>query len=170
MMIRSCSNGKHWSSPEKRSAELRLCLDDDKKVVTFDLVTHGCGEYRIYNLHPYAEALRCYEIACEWVDGKTDDDLYSVLFNPKDGTDEFSLRFEKVWGIMEELPRTPGGKFWCDGENILCRNEEESDVVADFLDAIIGDSVTHTGYYDPQEDERSGEVDDHTGWYYVDFD
>ena len=92
------------------------------------------------------------------------------MFNTKDGTDEFSQRFEKVWDIMAELPRTPGGRFWCDGSEILCRNEDEADAVANFIDAIIGDSVTHTGYYDPAEDERSGEVDDHTGYYYIDFD
>ena len=170
MMIRSCSNSEHWSSPKKRSAELRLSLDDTKKVVTFDLVTHGYGEYRTYNIRSYAEALRCYEIVGQWVDGKLDGELYDAMFNAKDGTDEFSQKFEKVWDIMAELPRTPNGKMWCDGENILCRTEEQADAVADFLDSVIGDSVTHTGYYDPVEDERSNEVDDHTGYWYVDFD
>jgi hypothetical protein len=28
----------------------------------------------------------------------------------------------------------------------------------------------HTGYYNPEDDEHSNEVDDHTGWWYVDYD
>lgn len=27
--------------------------------------------------------------------------------------------------------------------------------------------IVNTGYYDPIEDERSGEVDRYTGWWYV---
>lgn len=107
-------------------------------------------------------------IASAWAKGERDGDISEELY--EDGHDEFSQRFEKVWDIMSELPSKPGSRFWCDGSEILCKNEDEADAVANFIDSIIGDSVTHTGYYDPKEDERSNEVDDHTGYYYVDFD
>ena len=58
--------------------------------------------------------------------------------------------------------------YWADGEEFLCDTEERADYLFDFLEAL--GMEPHTGYYDPEEDERSGEVDGHTGWYYVDFD
>jgi len=60
--------------------------------------------------------------------------------------------------------------IWSDGSEILCPTEHQADVIADFIDAMIGYPISHTGYYDPKEDERSGEVDDHTGYWYVDWD
>ncbi len=59
---------------------------------------------------------------------------------------------------------------WTDGVEILCRDEQTADMIADFLDAVSGEHQAHTGYYDPVEDARSGETDDHTGWWYVDYD
>lgn len=60
--------------------------------------------------------------------------------------------------------------IWTDGTEILCRTEDIADRVAKMLDAIAGSPESHVGYYDPYEDARSGEVDDHTGFWYVDFD
>jgi len=62
------------------------------------------------------------------------------------------------------------GEVIDDGDQLLCSTETVADLVANYIDELCGDRVSHTGYYDPEEDERSGEVDDHTGWYYVDFD
>ena len=53
---------------------------------------------------------------------------------------------------------------------ILCRSEELADMIANILEGISGEREAHIGYYDPEEDERSGEVDELTGWWYVDFD
>lgn len=58
--------------------------------------------------------------------------------------------------------------FWTDGSEFLCDTEERAEVLADFLEAL--GMEPHTGYYDPKEDEINGELDNHTGWYYVDFD
>lgn len=157
-----------WYGNTERSAELRLNVDYEKKVVSFDLVTAGDGQYNSTNITSFAEALECYRIADEWAKGKRDGDLYERHLWPN-GHDEFSQRFDLVWSVLAQLPSKPG-RFWYDGENILCKTEDEADTIANFIDDIIGDSVTHTGYYDPKEDERSGEVDDHTGYYYVDFD
>ena len=56
--------------------------------------------------------------------------------------------------------------YWTDGEEILCKTEEAAENLANFLEDIGFDTV-HTGYYDPEEDRRNNEVNDHTGWYYV---
>lgn len=56
---------------------------------------------------------------------------------------------------------------------ILCSCETESSIIADFLEDMLretSDLDVHTGYFDPDEDARSGEQDDYTGFYYVDFD
>lgn len=60
--------------------------------------------------------------------------------------------------------------IWTDGTEILCAYEDMAEKIADILDAISGEPEAHTGYYDPFEDARDGCVDDHTGFYYVDFD
>ena len=48
----------------------------------------------------------------------------------------------------------------------------EAEVVANFLEDVsseYGRNVCVTGCYDPEEDERDGSVDQHTGFYYVEF-
>lgn len=63
------------------------------------------------------------------------------------------------------------GEVWSDGEQILCRTESGAKAVADFIWSLYfadGQEVTIlTGYYDPEEDERNGEEDRYTGWWYV---
>ena len=51
----------------------------------------------------------------------------------------------------------PCGKIWSDGEQLL--TETESD--------LVDDCCTTTGYYDPDEDKRNGELDEYSGYYYV---
>lgn len=76
--------------------------------------------------------------------------------------------------FLSALPLNPpepiSVDLWTDGTEILCRTEALADMIADGLDKIAGTPESHTGYYDPFEDARSGETDDHTGWYYIDFD
>jgi hypothetical protein len=69
--------------------------------------------------------------------------------------------------ILKRLPRelVEGKKFWSNDEEILSKDEVAINYVADLLDTIGYDAVT--GYYDPEEDERNGEVDEYTGYYYV---
>lgn len=158
----------------QRSASLELCIDYAKKKISFDVVTTDLSDFSIggnsgrYHIDSFANALQAYDLAERWAKGELSRDACEELY--ASGLDEFSERFEKVMDILEELPTKPYGKFWYDGENILCRTEDQAEAVAYFIDAIIGDSCTHTGYYDPKEDKISNEVDDHTGYYYVDFD
>lgn len=83
--------------------------------------------------------------------------------------------FDKVFCcFLDTLPLNPKPPIevdvWTDGTEILCRTEELARMIADALDAVTGEAESHYSYYDPEEDERDGCVDDHTGWWYVDFD
>lgn len=77
----------------------------------------------------------------------------------------------------DHLPTTPVNQYgkknpvWTDGTEILCETEDMAKIIADMFEYITGETQTmHYHYYDPEEDEREGCVDSHTGWWYVDFD
>ena len=57
------------------------------------------------------------------------------------------------------------------GDEILCTTESAVDALADMFETLYKvqgeDVLVNTGYYDPVEDERNGEVDRYTGWRYV---
>lgn len=67
---------------------------------------------------------------------------------------------------MEEHTDTAKHGYWTDGQEFLCKREEQADALADFLEDLSFTEV-NTGYYDPKEDERDGCVDEHTGQWYV---
>ena len=54
-----------------------------------------------------------------------------------------------------------------DGTEILSAEENEIETLANFFDQLYGEGTVNTGYYDPEEDKRNGEVDAYTGLYYV---
>lgn len=72
--------------------------------------------------------------------------------------------------LLEMIPEEPTGvrEIWHDWNEILTKNEDAAEKIADLLEAM-GFEEVNTGYYDPDEDERNDEVDDHTGYYYVSF-
>ena len=82
--------------------------------------------------------------------------------------------------MIQHLPREPRSNdpnddpgFWTNGTDILCPSEVECEAVADFIEDVLREESTmtvHTGYYDPNEDDRSGERDRCTGFHYIDFD
>ena len=82
--------------------------------------------------------------------------------------DETIVR-DRLWNLADMLPSSPeeGYRMWYDGEEILCETEQMAEHLADFIDTIYRGQTATTGYYDPEEDERNGETNDHTGWYYV---
>lgn len=67
------------------------------------------------------------------------------------------------------LPNEPleNCEYWAAGDTIMCASENSCNALADVFDALGGDACT--GYYDPVEDERNGEVDKCTGYWYVDL-
>ncbi len=54
------------------------------------------------------------------------------------------------------------------GDELLCKTETQAEGIADFLEDLGFEDV-RTGYYDPEEDKRNGEVDQYTGWYYINW-
>lgn len=78
----------------------------------------------------------------------------------------------KLWNALSEsLPKQPSEvPFWHDGERVLCKNEEQLNLLTDMFDYYAGEGIIVTGYYPPKEDERDGCVDSHTGYYYAKLD
>lgn len=73
--------------------------------------------------------------------------------------------YEKLSGGYKS--QFTGVEMWSDGSEILVNNENAAEYIADFLEALGYEA--HTGYYDPKQDERDGCVDEHTGYYYINF-
>ena len=99
--------------------------------------------------------------------------IWEYINDPLDQEDYETHIYENVYYLFaEQLPEHPyeGVLMWTDGVEILCKTESLAKSVADALDAISGERQSYYHWYDPEEDERNGEVNDHTGWWYVDFD
>ena len=66
------------------------------------------------------------------------------------------------------------GEIWSVGDELLCRTESAANALADLLEQLYRtdgkEVIICTGYYDPKEDERNGEEDRFTGWWYVNMD
>lgn len=99
---------------------------------------------------------------------------YIEMYENKTGAEH--LVEQMFWHLPKE-PRSdnpnddPG--FWTNGTDILCPSEMECEAVADFIEDILREESTmtvHTGYYDPEEDDKTGERDRCTGFHYIDFD
>lgn len=79
---------------------------------------------------------------------------------------------EDVWeAILNAMSTAENNRhgFHIVGNELLCKTEEQAEVIADFFEDLGFDYV-RTGYYDPVEDAKENCVDECTGWYYVDFD
>ena len=101
--------------------------------------------------------------------------------NSTDADERFDFEshvFENVWyRFVKHLPTEQDWAnnsvdvwYYADADEILCRSEEQAERIADILDDISGEHMAHTGYYDPEQDEKDDCVDGRTGWYVVDFD
>lgn len=75
--------------------------------------------------------------------------------------------------IAKCLQKRIVANVWSDGDEILCKTESAADAIADIIESLYldqGDDILiNTGYYDPVED-KNGEEDDYTGWWYVKID
>ena len=76
--------------------------------------------------------------------------------------------------IAQNLRDYSDGEVWSSGDEILCKTESAAEAISDMIWQLYraqGESVTlTTGYYDPEEDQRNGQEDRFTGWWYVDID
>ena len=72
---------------------------------------------------------------------------------------------EALWTICNEHEHP---RVFCAGDvEFLFDSEEKANAMADVIDLAFGEyPCSFTGYYDPEEDEREGCVDEFTGkWY-----
>lgn len=73
--------------------------------------------------------------------------------------------------IAEKLRNCPEGDIWSNGDEIFCRTESAANTLADMFESLYAaqdeECCVNTGYYDPVEDARNGEIDRYTGWWYV---
>ena len=95
--------------------------------------------------------------------------------------DDFGKAFEFIQKIIDQLPdvwdiNNPVDDWTkidlaTNGDELLFKYEADCDRIADLLDKkVFCYPESHTGYYDPEEDERCDCVDPNTGWYYIDWD
>lgn len=70
--------------------------------------------------------------------------------------------FSELVTQLESKPR--GNEIWTDGEEILCKEEWQAEMLADILDRVSGERQSITGYYDNSEE------DEYAGYYYVTYD
>ena len=85
--------------------------------------------------------------------------------------ENFEVAEKLFFAIMEALDNTEveNPKFWTDSEKIMSKDKAAISGIADLLDDVAGCGVCCTGYYDPEEDKRNGEVDKYTGYYYLEL-
>lgn len=80
-------------------------------------------------------------------------------------------KIDWFYAIAERLRDYSEGDVWSSGDEILCKTEEVADALADMFESLYKtqdeEILVNTGYYDPVEDERNGELDRFTGWWYV---
>jgi hypothetical protein len=76
--------------------------------------------------------------------------------------------------IANRLRDYSEGSVWSSGYEILCKTEDGADALADMFECLYKaqdeEILINTGYYDPEEDARNGELDSFTGWWYVNID
>lgn len=95
-------------------------------------------------------------------------DKIEEILKPKHDINWFTI-------IADRLPDHSDEDVWCNnGDEIMCRSSDAADAIADLIESLYrsqGEEVIIvTGYYDPEEDERNGETDRCTGWWYVNMD
>lgn len=82
----------------------------------------------------------------------------------------FEQMENQTWSFLVQCLKKHEGTnrhgYWTNGDDILCKTEEAAENLANFLEDI-GFDVMQTGHYFPEDDEREGCTDDHTGFWYV---
>lgn len=95
-----------------------------------------------------------------------------------DDYEDLNAPWNIIQSIIDDLPNVWKDDLdWTEveaatnGDELLFKYEADCERVADAIDDyVFGYGESHTGYYDPYEDAKSGETDANTGWYYIDFD
>lgn len=87
---------------------------------------------------------------------------------------EYREKIDWFKEITDRLRDYSDGDIWSTGDEILCKTESAADTLAEMLECLYRaqneEVLVNTGYYDPEEDARNGEMDRYTGWWYVNID
>lgn len=102
---------------------------------------------------------------------------YKVVLDEASTEHEDSNRlysvFETIGAMLNASKKNGTTDMWFDGERILSPNKSDINWLMTFFEELADetkvDFLTVTGYYDPEEDKRNNEVDDHTGMYYLEI-
>lgn len=96
---------------------------------------------------------------------------WAKKFRYKTGKDDAEQEKNCINRLMSMLPKEAGGSIWTDGNEILCESRSMANAVADMVEAMYKEAGSYaqatTGFYDPGEDARNGETNDHTGYWNV---
>lgn len=140
--------------------------------------TGECGRYVAMDATSnelYMEDFDSYGECVLWLLEIIDQEGNLTIDEDDSDEDDYDEDNPKEWFeiLMERLPDEPKGDMWASGGQILCCTDEIADDIADFIEHLYyshGEEVfVNVGYYDPEEDTRSEEVDRFTGWWYVDI-
>lgn len=121
----------------------------------------------IPNMTIIEDSERCFEA------GEEDNFLWNAvhlkILESGDGGDSIEY-FDKIY---DALSHHPTENYRAEGGEILAKTEQACNDLADLIESLYMEQdeevLITTGYYDPAEDEKTGEVDSFTGWYYIDM-
>lgn len=99
--------------------------------------------------------------------------MKSIITKEYDTSNSLYGVFETIGSMLNASKENGTTDMWFDGERILSQNKSDINWLMTFFEELVDetkvDFVTVTGYYDPEEDKRNNEVDDHTGNYYLEI-
>lgn len=78
---------------------------------------------------------------------------------------KIDMMFAEIIGMLPQHPDE--AKFWTNGFEILSKDRNEVEAIADLFDQLYGTGTCVTGTYGKAEDIRNGEADECTGYHYV---
>lgn len=147
------------------------CLFNPEGICTYPLVTGKVPDYLGFNGCTASVYVEHDEIG--------EEQPHSPIKGEDALEKEASRAVDMLNSIIEMLPKQPRSfdtaddpGFWSNGDLILCPSEYDCETVASFLEDVlreVSSVIIKTGYFDPFDDIRSGEQDDLTGFWYIDF-
>lgn len=168
-------NGTYYTRDDDMRQSLILQTKDGKLSRRFEASINSISNQDIRNfgadikpasLQSICDDMNCFSILnrlpFRWM---ADFEQNSIYKYPVETTAHPVDRLQ-IWDlILKMLPDKPN-TYWTNGDEILCDDEVNTEVISKALTAIIGDNLV-TGWYDPEEDARNQDIDEFTGYNYI---